>query len=475
MESINEYVIFVDNKIEFRDIIETQEDYEYFISKSLIEIVSDTQIKPKFVGEIITPNKKYICLPKNFEINQSNIELTKKLLRYYSETRDPKTGKILLLNKIFDTKSNASFQSDEYYFQNLKRYFLDYITYGFIYPLEKKIIHSSFPPKGGKLDVIQTSINRKRDPLKMTYQVIDKSNDKKWNIDDIYYHTIIELMSRVNVSIKDQERIKQMKSTLDEEGFQISERLEDCLSDTTPENILNELLKYDLNVIHYPIRTILVDYYKKKKLGESLYNLKIFYTQNFNLIWEELCRDALFHNEEFKNENKHILNKRSRETKWVKSKEIKNFIDQLPSDSKPEIKDGNKISWSLGEIRPDIFSRINDRENVISFIGDAKYYKNYSDIKEKFRKELHEYNIAFNNLYPMCVFLCSEHTTGRQFEDIQKDSIFELLIFEVSCEEVINTAINNKQSQKDFRLIKTIHRLIKKYTSRKGPDFSGGF
>lgn len=75
----------------------------------------------------------------------------------------------------------------------------------------------------------------------------------------------------------------------------------------------------------------------------------------------------------------------------------------------------------------------------------------------------------------MCVFLCSEHTTGRQFEDIQKDSIFELLIFEVSCEEVINTAINNKQSQKDFRLIKTIHRLIKKYTSRKGPDFSGGF
>jgi hypothetical protein len=475
MEATNEYIVFVDGKIESRDIIETPEDYDYFLSKSLIEIVSNTQIKPKFVGEIITPHRKYICLPKNFEKNQSNIELTKKLLKFYSEIRDPKTGNILLLNKIFDTKSSASFQSDEYYFQNLKKYFLDYITYGFIYPLEKKVIHNSFPPKGGKLDIIQTSINRKRDPLKMTYQVIDKSNDKNWNIDDIYYHTIIELMNRVNVPIKDQERIKQMKLTLDEEGFQISERLEDCLSDTTPENILKELLKYDLNIIHYPIREILVNYYKKKKLGESLYNLKIFYTQNFNLIWEELCRDALFHNEEFREEKKYILNKRSRETKWVKSSEIRNFVEELPRESDPQI-DGNMISYSIsGEIRPDIFSRFNDRGKILSFIGDAKYYKNYSDIKEKFRKELHEYNIAFNNSYPMCVFLCSEYTTCLRFEDIEEGNLFELLVFQVSCEDVVNTAINNKQALKSNRLIRTIHNLIKKYSTKKGPDFAGGF
>lgn len=443
----------------------SESELNFILQKDLIE-VSGQKFFPKFVGEFITPENKYFSVPKNIDPTEENVELFKKCLILYKDLK--KDGKTILTNNVFSVSSDGGLKSERYYYNELKEFFLDYITYNFIYPEKHQKFFSRRPISGAKIDVFSTIKMRKQRGPGIVYKVKDIENTEDWNLDDIYWTTLSELSTKYSTQ-DDRNQIQEVSEFLTEIGFDFK-----IIDISNREKILSDIHRCDVGIIHQPIKNTLVSYFENKSITTN-FKLNIFYTVKFQYVWEELCRDAFFHNEKFKEENKYRLKIKSIGKKSVRSSEIQNFIEGLPSDSEPRI-NGNMIFYfKYDEIRPDIFSKINDRGKILSFIGDAKYYKDTSNknARDKYSKEFNEYNKAFDNLYPMCIFLCSDHTTCDPLKDDKTP--LELLIFEVSCEDVIHTAINNKQSQKDFRLLKTIHNLIKKYTDRKGPEFSGGF
>ena len=176
-----DYIIFTEDLPNIDDL--NSEDKKFLLSQKLIE-EKNRRIYSKFVGEVITPNNSYFSLPKNIE-DESLIEPIKGLLAKYRT----KNYKNLLLNTTFTLTGDGNFKSDLYFLKRLKTFFLDFVTYEFIYPLETTKIHS-IEPLQGDIDMVATKINRKIYGDGVTYNVVDKKNNKDWLLDDIYYNTL---------------------------------------------------------------------------------------------------------------------------------------------------------------------------------------------------------------------------------------------------------------------------------------------
>ena len=132
-----EYTI---NEVIDGEPIFTESELKFIEEKKLLTKVGD-RFKVSFVGELITPDSKFFSLPKNFDINDDNIEIFKDVLKNYS-------GNSLLTNNTFSiTKSGI--KSEKFFYNELKYYFLDYITYEFIYPKKTILKHSASPITGG--------------------------------------------------------------------------------------------------------------------------------------------------------------------------------------------------------------------------------------------------------------------------------------------------------------------------------------
>ena len=205
------YIFFTESEIYD---IQNEEDLKFLKEFSiegqpLIENVRD-KYRINFVGEVITPNNIYFSLPKNMlssddKINNDNVILIKKVLVKYAKNIE---GKDLVVTRL------GSYTSERAYFNKLKEYFLDFITYEFIYPLKRKKVHSKSSVEGGRISIIDTDRNRKRYGGGMTYKTKDVINSDDWMLDDIYYHTLKELESKLKISDYEKKQIEDMKNYL---------------------------------------------------------------------------------------------------------------------------------------------------------------------------------------------------------------------------------------------------------------------
>lgn len=456
----DKYKILIDSEIETESFFDNQEDFEFLKDKKLLE-QKNIGFSVKFVGEIITPNTKYFSLPKNFKRENSSktIPLFQAILKQYKNEK--KDGKVIVLNKTFIPKQGDTFDSDEYYYKELKKCFLDFVAYEFIYPLKTVTVHSATPVKGGKLDVLKSVENRKRFGSGMTYRTKDISDNPDWQLDKIYYNTLFILSQKYGTQ-SDREEINQMKEDLNYEGYDIKDPNEEQIQELEDyEKTLEMIYKSDVNPVHYHIKDTLIEYYSKLKLGESSYSINIIYTEYFNLVWEDLLRNALFHDTEFEMTLNNKFNKSEIITKWLSDEQI----DQLTKDGKKltfSEEYPNLVSWKGRDLKPDIFSQYKSGYYTYRFIGDAKYY---SSIEKDFSKELSDYNEAMNDRFPMCIFVCSDRTTVNRKRELGQK---ELIIFELNAEDALASGLERKMGKTNTILMEKVLGLIYKYTRRRG-------
>jgi len=418
MENLLEYKVIVDNSEESNLIF--SDDIKFFLEEKLIEQKGENSIV-KFVGEVITPHCKYISLPKLFNITENNVRLIKKVINKYKTLKYE--NKILITNVSYAADKEAEIKSDAFYFNKLKEYFLDYITYEFIYPKKKLIKHSKTPLKG-KIDVLKTEREFERKGGGVTYKIKDIKNSLNWGLDDIYYTTILKLSNSYG-SDKDIEQINNMIDFIKSEGYdiKIDERI---LQDDPPtENIIKDIKRCEVDGIHNPIKNTLIRYFESEKIKEKN-TIFAFYTKQFEYVWEFFSRKVLYNDEKFKKE----------------------FFEKF-TDVPRSFKKGGFIIER--EERPDIFSNYRN----MKFIGDSKYYKN---LDSDFRKEQYEYNTLCDNQYPMCVFVPNSET---EYEDIRINKEFELVIISLSLEEVILDVINETDI-----VINKVQEIIKEQSER---------
>ena len=413
----------------------TESELKFLKSKELINI-KDDKFLPSFVGEFTTPENSYFSLPKNFKPTPDNqedlVNLFKKVLVRYKDLKG-KDGKTLLTNNSFAISDTGDIKSEKFYYNELKEFFLDFITYEYIYPKKTKLKHSSSPISGGKIDVFSTMRNRNQKGPGITYKTKDIENTPGWNLDDIYWSTINSL-ANLYASEDDVKQISDMKEFLLSEGYILND-----IDLSNKDKVISDINKCEVGVIHLPIKNTLLDYYESKSIGER-FSINAFYTLKFQYVWEELTRESLKHNDDFKSS--------------LSSK----FIDYKPTRRRFEEGD---VSKQYRDLLPDIFSSINGK----SFIGDAKYYRDPEN--SHFDKEMYVYNQLIDNQYPMCVFVPSDITKRLE---VREQGQFELIIFLISVQDAIQDAVN----ETDFTIIK-IQNLIGKNTKRKGDDYLGGF
>ena len=114
----------------------TESELKFVKSKELIEVKRD-RFWPKFVGEFTTPENSYFSLPKNFEPTDENVELFKKVLQNYKELKGT-DGKTLRTNNTFAVSPDGQLKSEKVFYNELKEFFLDYLTYEYVYPSKQK-------------------------------------------------------------------------------------------------------------------------------------------------------------------------------------------------------------------------------------------------------------------------------------------------------------------------------------------------
>lgn len=401
----------------------TESELKFVTSKELIDVRRD-RFWPKFVGEFTTPENSYFSLPKNFEVTDENVELFKKVLQNYKDTKGT-DGKTLITNNTFTVLPDGKLKSEKYYYNELKEFFLDYITYEYIYPKRGKKIHSTSPVKGGKIDVLSTMRTRKQKGPGITYKVKDVENTEEWNLDDIYWSIINEL-SKKYATDDDIKQISEMRDFLEDQGYKLK-----TIDVSDKDNMIKDINRCDVGIIHQPIKNTLIDYLKSRMIGEK-FSLNIFYTVKFQYVWEDLIRKCLKNNDTFKDEIKSV------------------FLEYKPIRRRYEEGD---ISKHYRDLIPDLFSRYSGK----SFIGDSKYYQDPEN--SHFDKEMYVYNQLIDNKYPMCVFVPSNRT--RRI-DVREQGPFELIVFYISVEDAIKDAINDTDIT-----IRRVHQLISKNTSRK--------
>lgn len=421
----------------------SEQEFKFLESKNLLLRIG-SQYKINFVGEIITPENKFFSLPKKFDINEENIILIKRVLNDYKVV----SGKSLISNNTFIISKSGELKSEKVYFKELKSYFLDFITYEFIYPKKAVKTHSSNPISGGKIDILSTIRNRKKSGPGITYKIKDVKNSDDWNLDDIYCSVIDHLASKYN----DRDDVDEMMDFLKSEGYKI-EKID--ISDSV--KMIEDIHGCDVGIIHNPIKNTLLDYFKSTSVSES-YKINAFYTDNFAFVWEEICRHALGEDKEFRKELEYKFFRKETRRKWFPNEsEINSFVNvnRIKVVNKEELTSGIRLEYEIDvKSVPDIFSEYNNNR----FIGDAKYYIDPEN--SEFEKEFRTYNTLMENKYPMVVFTPSKRTKVLH---VRHEGDLELVIFSISVEDAISDAI-----KKEYNVISKVHQFLydKGYTKR---------
>ena len=456
--------IFVESFLDGYPIsIFTESELKFILSKDLIKTRGNIFI-PAFVGELVTPENSYFSLPKNFNPTESNVELFKKVLSKYKDEKGT-DGKTLLTNNSFTISDSGEIKSEKFYYNELKEFFLDFITYEYIYPKKTNLTHSTSTITGGKIDVLSTIRNRQRKGPGITYKTKDIENSKEWNIDDIYWSTIANL-SKKYATEDDIKQISEMKEFLLEEGFIINE-----IDISNKEKTIQDIRKCDVGIIHQSIKNTLLDFFDSKSIGER-FSINAFYTLKFQYVWEELVRECLKNgknDQESKDFKKSIIDKFNR--KEIRKKRFPNreLMEEFLSINKnmTKVKEeksgtGIKLFFEI-DIKsiPDVFSSFNNKR----FIGDAKYYRDPENAD--FEKEYKTYNTLTDNKYPMVVFVPQKRTKVLH---TRAEDPFELVIFHLSVEQAITDSINGSNET-----IEKVHTLLYKNTDRQGPEYLGNF
>jgi hypothetical protein len=434
--------IFVESN-RYSELPFNEQEFKFLESKNLFLRIG-SQYKINFVGEIITPENKFFSLPKNFDKNVENVSLIKSVLKDYKVI----SGKSLITNNTFIISKSGEVKSEKFYYQELKSYFLDFITYEFIYPKKAVKLHSSNPISGGKIDIFSTMRNRKKLGPGITYKVKDVKNTEGWNLDDIYWSVIDYLASKYN----DRKEVDQMKDFLESEGYKIK-----TIDISDSKKMIADINKCDVGIIHNPIKNTLLSYFQSTGVSES-YKINVFYTDNFAFVWEEMCRHALKENVKFRKELESKFFRKERRRKWFEDKvSLISFVNanRIKVLNEEELKTGVRLEYEIDvKSIPDIFSQFNEKR----FIGDAKYYQDPENAE--YEKEFRTYNNLINNEYPMVVFTPSKITKVLH---VREEVDLELVIFNLSVEQVISDAVN-----KTDETIKKVHVFLlnKGYTKR---------
>ena len=466
--------------------------------QSLIEKYKDNKYRINFVGEVITPNNIYFSMPKNMPLTEDNVLLIKRVLVKYAIIID---GKSLVVSK------KGTYSSERAYFNKLKDCFLDFITYEFIYPLKKKLVHSNSPISGGKVSIIDTVRNRRRFGTGISYKTKDIENSDDWMLDDIYYWTLKELEAKLKISNYEKKQIQDMKSYLDSEGYNFNE-LKDgkiisnkdgkILLDWEAKNIIDSINKSQVGVIHYSIKNTLLEYYGNKQKAFAQPSLDVIFTKNFEKVWERILQDALMSekSKSFKLKIESKFNNREIEEKFIplseveskkieldvdilKPEEVEDYLRHLGGDKWIEKRGNRHFLCERGrKLIPDIFVNVDENRK---FIGDAKYYRRPSD--SNYDKEFYIYNDAQGNEYPMVIFAIPGSENTGQCPDVDKKSVClgtivprrgyrrapitggirerELILITVCVKCVIDDALNNGD-----KVLKKSISLIEKYTRK---------
>lgn len=474
------YLFFTESEIYD---IENKEDLKFLQEfnsegQSLIKSVRD-KYRINFVGEVITPNHIYFSLPKNMisdddGINNENALLIKRVLVKYAKDEE---GKDLVVKRL------GSYTPERAYFEKLKDYFLDFITYEFIYPLKRKKVHSKNPIEGGRISIIDTDRNKKRYGGGITYKTKDVTNSDDWMLDDIYYFTIKELEDRLGISQFEKVQIEKMAKYLKEEGYSFNTLIDgkiyskkdkkELLDFSKTEDVIKSIKKSDVGIIHNPVKNTLLEYYENKQKASAKSSVDVIFTKNFEKVWELILQDALQDDEskKFKKEIKESgrFNKVEIVEKFIPRNEIQEYEIEYPlvdngesaHDKWMELRGGRYfICKKVRLLLPDIFIQLPNDKRIL---GDAKYYKDPSD--SNYDKEFYIYNDAQENKYPMVIFAIPEEVnidrTIIPRNGYRRSGDRELIIITVCVKDVINDAIDNN----DKVLTKTI-QLVDKYTRK---------
>ena len=441
----NEYKLLVEGKYESIDFLEKNE-LDFFLKKELI-VRKGNSFKVAFVGEIITTENSYFSLPKNFEKTEENVNLFKKVLNAYRTFK--KDGKTLLTNNTFAVSRTGDIKSEKFYFNQLKDYFLDYITYEFIYPKKRTQKHSTNPMSGGKIDIFATMKNRRQKGPGITYKTKDIANSKDWMLDDIYW-SVIDQLSKKYANAEDFRRITELKESLNKEGYKV-----DVIDISNREKTISDINKCEVGIIHQPIKSTLLSYFKDISIGDK-YSINVFYTLKFQYVWEELLRKSLKNNIDFRDELKQKFERKEKRSQWFATKEDLEIFaasNRIKSWSMKDVANGVRIQYEVDvKSIPDIFSEYNGKR----FIGDAKYYQDPEN--SEFEKEFRTYNNLTENRYPMVVFVPS---TKTKVLHARREDDLELIIFYISVQQSIKDSIEDSNNT-----IERVQMLIGKYTDR---------
>jgi len=418
------YKILVNNTREKGDVF-LEQDLDFLLESDYIKFINRTEVLIRFVGEIITPNNHYISLPKNFEETEENIILTKKVLNKFKNLK--KDNKLLIDNYSFVPNTKSEIKSDVFYFNKLKEFFLDYVTYEFVFPKEKQRIHSSTPIRA-QVDPVKSDFNLGRYGHGITYKVKDIKNSKNWNLDDIYYSTIKKL-AKEYASEKDKKQIKEVYDFLIEEGYVLDEDQRVLNNNPPVDEIIRDIKKSDVGDVHFPIKNALLKYYENVGLTNK-YTVFAYKTKFFNLIWERICQIVLHDDEKFRKKTK-------------KQMYLPVFFGKEKS-----------------ELNPDIFSNYDGKK----FIGDSKYYAKFDS---NFDKELYQYNQGTEYKYPVVVFIPTTETyfydpNNTGIPSYSSDYQCELIVIGLSLKDVIEDVINGTNV-----CIEKVQKIIKKKTDRE--------
>jgi len=373
------------------------ESFDFLLKHGLILFKDEITYKVAFVGEVITPFSHFISLPKNFNTTSDcNIDLIRKMLKRYKNT--VREGKTIVYNKSY--VSGEEISSNLFYWRKLLSYFLDYITYEFYYP-KKRIIKHKSTSQQGRLMPMMTEINRDRYGRGLTFEL--KNFSENDYIKKVYYSTLKDLEKLYASSIE-------KKQILEIENYLFKKNIIPKDDYYEPVNINEFLLKaksIQTNAIHEVIVNTLINYYKDSKFKEKN-TINVFYSKNFEYIYQYLLQRVLLHDKKKRNSN------------WIEP--------------------------SFKGLDPDIINK--------DFIGDAKYYNITDDIGSEFTKELYAYNVANNNSQPNFVFIPSENT--YEIKTLTHDR-YSLRVVSLSLSKVFDDFESNNTK---FETLNYVHKLI---------------
>jgi hypothetical protein len=342
--------------------------------------------KVKFVGEVITPYGYFVSLPKNFtSTNIENVELVKSILKEFKKLK--RRGKTLIKNKSFEIGNEI--HSDYFYWRKLYSFFTDFITYEFYFP-KLRLIKHSLKKQHGRLNPLFTEINRERLGNGITYEVKDYSANYFRNV---FYSTLKELENQF-ASETESNKIIEIEQYLKERKIEFN------LIEVDKISFLNYSKILQTNPIHEVILKTIKNYYLNSKIREKN-TINVFYTHEFEYLYEYLLQTVLGHNIYFKNSD------------WLD----------------PNYK----------TLHPDVITE--------SFIGDAKYYRITDFSNNSFEKELYAYNIANGNSQPNIVFIPSEKS--KYLQTLIHNS-YKLEVVSISLSGILNDYHKKKKSSLDF-------------------------